>query len=462
MNRPRHVLPVLALPIALGFAAPPEATDIGQRRELFVDARMIESLDGAELESHRPRPDNVALRFDDPWDGPYAAYVTVFQDDELFRMYYRGWSELGGQQLTCYAESADGIQWKKPSLGLVEHDGSTDNNIILKAAGNQGTHNFAPFKDARPGVPDDERYKALGGQPPRAFVSSDAIRWRPFADKPVLNDGAFDSQNLAFWDTNRDQYAAYFRIFINGVRSVARATSDDFVNWSETTPVDFGDAPPEHYYTNATVQYPRAPHYYLMFPKRFIPGRKKLPEHAERGISEGVLLSSRDGERFDLTFPETWIRPGRDRLNWGDRSLMTAWGVLATPDGRLSVYVSQHYRYPSHHLLRYSIRPDGFASASADRAGGELITKPLRFEGDRLELNVSTAASGWVQVEIQEPSGAPIPGFTLEDAPVYYGDELDAVYTWKSGPDVSKLAGKPVRLRFVLKDADIYSYKFTD
>lgn len=448
---------------AVGVCSEPEVADIGGRMELFVDQERIEKLEGATLRMHPPKRMETALKFDAPWEGIACGYVTVFEDGGIFRMYYRGWPDLNKPELTCYAESEDGIRWRKPKLGLFEYGGSKANNIIWHKG--FGSHNFTPFKDTRPGVPDEQRYKAFGRAPQGtkgllAFASADGIHWRLLAEEPVLTDGAFDSQNLAFWDTNREQYVAYFRIFTKGVRSIAYATSDDFLHWSETKPIDLGETPPEHFYTNATVQYFRAPHYYFAFPKRFARDRKKLPEHGERGISEAVFLSSRDGVRFDRTFMQALIRPGRRRENWGDRSTMPAWGILQTADDEMSIYYSQGYRFPSHRMQRGVFRLDGIASAHADYQPGELITKPLRFSGQRLILNYSTAATGSIRVEIQDAAGKPIEGYALADSTELYGDEIAEAYPWKSGKDVSKLAGKPVRLRFVLKDADLYSYRF--
>src|SRR5438067_754522 len=64
-----------------------------------------------------PVPADVSLTFDEPWEGSTSNYVTVFQDGPLYRMYYRG-SEWDRESVTCYAESTDGIHWKKPNLGL--------------------------------------------------------------------------------------------------------------------------------------------------------------------------------------------------------------------------------------------------------------------------------------------------------------------------------------------------------
>ena len=108
------------------------------------------------------------------------------------------------------------------------------------------------------------------------------------------------------------------------------------------------------------------------------------------------------------------------------------------------------------------LRLDGIASAHAGGKPGELVTKPFTFTGKQLTLNYATSAAGSVQIEIQNADGSTIPGFTLSDAPETYGDKIDAAYAWKNGTDVASLAGKPVRLRFVLKDADVYAYRFAD
>ncbi|MDA1018484.1 MAG: hypothetical protein O3A00_29010 [Planctomycetota bacterium] len=103
---------------------------------------------------------------------------------------------------------------------------------------------------------------------------------------------------------------------------------------------------------------------------------------------------------------------------------------------------------------------DGFVSVRADSQGGEMHTRPLVFSGKRLEMNFSTSAAGSIQVEIQDALGKPIPGFALEDCPEIYGDRIQQEVAWKQGSDVSQLAGQPVRLRFVMNDADLYAIQF--
>ncbi|MFQ6130718.1 MAG: hypothetical protein ACE5R4_01660 [Armatimonadota bacterium] len=461
---------VLAALAVEGQVQPPgQPRDIGSRLELFVDGWLLESMEGVELRLHHPTPREVALVFDRPWEGNTCGYVTVFEDDDAFRMYYRGshydWeTKKGTHEVTCYAESDDGIQWAKPELGLFEFDGSKRNNIVWMGP---GTHNFTPFKDTNPDCRPEARYKALGRVEGGlvAFQSPDGIHWSLMQREPVITKGAFDSQNLAFWDSVRGCYAEYHRDFRQGHRDIRTCTSQDFINWTEPQWLDYGDAPREHLYTNAIKPYFRAPHILLGFPCRFFPERKKLTDHPISGINDSVLMTSRDGLHFSRWL-EAFMRPGLQRERWWQRNNYAAWGMLVTkpaitglPD-ELSFYYNEHYYLGGNRLRRFTLRMDGFVSVHAPYAGGEMLTRPLVFEGKQLVLNYATSAAGSIRVEITDGDGTPLPGFTLDDCPELYGDSIEEAVAWKAGHDVSRLAGQVVRLRFLLKDADLFALRF--
>ncbi len=198
--------------------------------ELFVDGYLVESLtDGVEFYLHKPESQEVVLVADKPWEGNTSVYYTVFRDGKLYRMYYRGSHfdtekrQTAHREVVSYAESKDGIHWTKPELGLFEFEGSKANNIVWDGL---GTHNFAPFKDANPETPDDARYKALAGGRGGllAFQSPDGIRWSLMTERPVITEGAFDSQkNLAFWDAERRTLLTGG--YSSGVRDIRTATS---------------------------------------------------------------------------------------------------------------------------------------------------------------------------------------------------------------------------------------------
>ena len=139
--------------------------------------------------------------------------------------------------MTCYAESQDGVHWIRPNLRLFEVQGTFENNVILTPGfAGVATHNFCPFVDTRSGIPVSERYKAVGGDRRGLvpFVSVDGIHWRKLREQPVITQGAFDSQNVAFWSESEDVYVCYFRTFRNRVRSVSRSTATILISRTGT------------------------------------------------------------------------------------------------------------------------------------------------------------------------------------------------------------------------------------
>ena len=482
--------------------------DIGSRRELLVDDHLIEATaGGTALRLHHPVPRELVLRHEEPWEGTGSGYHTVFRDGDVYRMVYRGWHlEVAGTTLktdrhapvVCTAESDDGVHWRKPELGIVEFNGSKRNNIIWQGV---GSHNFSPFKGANPDCPSEARYKALGGLKHEggafAFASADGLHWSLLTDEPVITQGALDSQNLAFWDSALGKYRAYWRTFTEGVtekdtwqpagvRAVRTAVSRDFLHWEEMADLTYVDSPPEELYTNQVAPCSRAPHILIGFPTRYIErgwsdSMRTLPEadHRERrskahlrygtAITEALFMASRDGVRFKR-WNEAFLRPGIERPGtWNYGQQYVAWHAVETPsalDGapnELSLYAGEGYwTGQGSALRRYTLRLDGFVSATAPMSGGELLTKPLTFSGSQLRLNLATSAAGGLRVEIQRPDGTPVAGYALEDCSEVFGDTTDRVVTWKHGPDVSRLSGHPVRLRFQLRDADLYAFRFCD
>jgi hypothetical protein len=150
---------------------------------MFVDDWLLDASrtrGQISLELQRPVRREVVLVTDKPWEGPDSAYYTVFQDGPLVRLYYRGIVPAGDTssgQVTCYAESTNGIYFSRPNLGTGGIQGSTENNIIYRGV---EAHNFAPFLDENPEAKPNERYKALAGIQSKlyAFVSPDGIHWR--------------------------------------------------------------------------------------------------------------------------------------------------------------------------------------------------------------------------------------------------------------------------------------------
>jgi hypothetical protein len=178
--------------------------------------------------------------------------------------------------------------------------------------------------------------------------------------------------------------------------------------------------------------------------------------------SDGIFMTTRGGNRYDRTFMEGFLKPGVGLENWVSRTNYPALNVAETGPAEISFYANQNYGQPTAHLRRYSLRTDGFVALHAGYAGGEMLSRPLKFSGKILEINFATSAAGSVEVELQDASGQPIEGFALADCQEQIGNEIDRVVSWNKGSDVSALAGKPVRLRLVLKDADVFSFRFRE
>ena len=443
-------------------AAQGQSIDIGDRRELFVDRFLIETMDETlSLQVQQPSPQEVVLTTDQPWEGNTCAYYTIFQDGDLYRMYYRGsHGDLESQkslhpEVTCYAESRDGIHWSKPSLGMYEFDGSKENNIVWDGI---GTHCFTPFMDANPNCAPEAKYKAisrgrpLGKKGLYVYQSPDGIHWSMIKDEPVITEGAFDSQNLAFWNPHTKQYVDFHRTFTDGVRSIMTSTSDDFVNWSQPELLRYPVAPNQHLYTNAIRSYFRAPHLLIGFPTRYLPENSQV---------EPVFMSSRDGVTFHR-FNDPVIPRDAPQDREGNRSNYMTNGLVEIPSepGQMSVYATEaYYVGPDSRVRRFSYRTDGFVALHAGEVQGELVTKPLSISGRQLVLNYVAREGGSVKVELQEASGKPIDGHALQDCEPLTGDAISQAVQWKESSAIEP-AGRPVRIHFVVQNADVFSLQF--
>lgn len=463
----------------------PAPLTIGQRVEMFVDDFLIGAMHNASLKMNPPQKRETALKIDRPWEGLASGiYSCIFKADDKYRMYYRATfpntlTDKSEGQACCYAESTDGIHWERPHIGLHEFEGSTDNNIVVVGS---IAHNFSPFLDTNPNCPPDEKYKAVAGYAPEglfAFKSPDGIHFTPYQEEPIIKKGAFDSHNLVFWDAEAQHYKCYSRYFASpaepniqapedsaifmGVRAIQLSISEDFINWSSPQPNRYKhNVPLEHFYTNATIPCPGAEHIYMSFPMRFMPERQKVEGYFKVGVSDNVMMSSRDGELWDRTFMEAWMRPGLDRRNWTQRSLMPAWGILETEGDEFSMYINEHYQWDDSFVTRVTVPRFRFASVNAAYKGGVMTTKRIVAEGNRLILNYSTSAPGSIRVGLIDQDGWPIPHFSTEDCDVIYGDELEREVSWRGSSDLSPFRGKTIRLKFELKDADLYALQFAD
>jgi len=487
-------------------ASTQDPVDIGSRLELMVDDCLIDSMGGgARLQLHHPVRREIAFETDAPWEGNACGYPSIVKHEDGYRIYYHGGhyqhSGEAAQALDehpwvlCFIESEDGIHWRRPELGLHEFQGSKASNIILTLEAveeiNGCPAHTAVFHDENPDCPTDAKYKIVIRSRSKEnhglylLKSEDGIRFSLMSPEPAITHGAFDSQNLMFWDSVRGEYREYHRHFKDGMRDIMTATSQNPLRFPEPEWLSYPGAPAEQLYINQIAPYYRAPHIFMGFPARYLerewsdpllsaPGLEerlaRARSHQRYGstITDALFMTSRDGLAFKR-WPEAFIRPGpRQRESWvyGDNYMF--WGLIETPSAtedappEITMYAADGYwEGTSNSMRRYTLRQDGFVSVNAPLAGGEFVTKPLVFDGGNLTMNVETSGAGGVQVEVQDLEGKPIDRYGLDDCPSIFCDSLRRVVHWReAGGDLRALSGKPIRLRFVLRDADLYAFQF--
>jgi hypothetical protein len=476
--------------------------DIGSRRELFLDDWLVDQVEGCRRQLNRPERREIVFQTDAAWEGNGSGYQSLVRDGQRWLMYYRGghhpespaheqdprsWDTL------CVAESHDGLRWTRPQIGKIDFRGSKNNNLILDtsmvAAFRGSPAHTAVFRDENPDCPPDERFKmVIRGRNPKGLyllVSADGFDFRVRSERPFTTSGAFDSQNLMFWDATHGVYREYHRSFQRGLRGIMTAASPDPGKFPAPQWLEYPGAAAHALYTNQIQPYYRAPHILIGFPMRYVdrgwtPATQRLPNLAGRryrmsksrrygtAITDALLMSSRDGVRFDL-WDEAFIRPGPSRDDtwvYGDNFIF--WGMTETASPlpsappEISLYATEGYwQGEVTSVRRYASRLDGFASLTAPFEGGEVVTKPLRFRGQSLRLNVSTSASGSVRVGLEEPGGQPLDGFSVDDCDVVFGDGVEETVSWKGVADLAALSGRPLRLRIRMNDADLYAFQFT-
>ena len=453
--------------------------DVSGRRELFFDDFMLETRDGLAFKLHTPCERPAAP------GKPAGAYLTLMKHDAGYRMYYRRTREdydgprTNGNpgEYVAVAESADGLDWSAPELNFFPGDNVPKNTIVYgrmftddieeqrdplgKHKGFMSfTHNFVPIFDNRPGVPADERYKAVSGILQTGglytFHSADGIRWKRYDSFPVvkydalaLGGHALDSQNVAFYSEAEKCFVLYFRVWRTadgrkGLRSFAKAVSPDFRHWSEPEFLN-ANRENEHLYVSGLRPYERAPQYYIGAATRFF---------QQRGAATDVtLLFSREGRGIERPFPGAWIVPGPDPVRWGNRNNYIAWGMVQSTPEELTLY-------HSHQPIRFTLRTDGFTSLAAGVDAGECLTKVLTGGFKRIELNLATSAAGEFQMELCDAAGKALEGFTFADFGEYYGDTvaLDAVWGGRELPAGVLRSGFRLRLR--MTECDLYSMAF--
>ena len=492
-------LSILVLPGASTSSAEKAETaviDVGSQKQLFIDDRFIESSRGVTLTMNSPRRDGkVLITADQPWekDSRVFVYSSVIHEDAKIKVWYdlvrvTGSGPYDHERRVCYAESEDGLHFAKPELGLHEVDGSTANNVVLPGV----IGGSAVWID--PNASPEERYKTQAKTYPSGRLqmhsSPDGLRWKEFA-KLNPGPGGWDTQSIVFWDARISRYVLYTRYKPRkqpgqpSYRTVRRLESDDFQQWEnqsiviEADDVDLSTyqtsngQPPVDYYGADVFRYDEAEDVYVMLAQAYWHWQKRPEQAAGPATFDVRLALSRDGKSFQRagdrkaflpTGPDgrfdsrmVWVMPDPIRV----RDELWIYYVGTNSDHAGNVDAASNGRELAG-ISRAVLRLDGFVSADAEYAGGELATPLIRFAGKRLELNVNTGAGGSVLVELLDEKDQPIEGYSKSDAVPVNGNSVRRPVRWNTGDDVGRLAGQPLRIRFHMRDCKLYAFQFRD
>ena len=190
--------------------------------------------------------------------------------------------------------------------------------------------------------------------------------------------------------------------------------------------------------------------------------RSKFVERGDRtgtAFTDTVLITSRDGVKFNRQ-DESFLKPYSEYRWWyGDgivaRGIYETESDVENAPNELSFLASENYRTNYINYRRYTIRLDGFFSWYSKYTGGEILTKPFTFKGSELEVNFATSVYGNLQITVCDGEGRELEGYKSNNL---FGDSVARPAHFEK--DLAELEGKPVRLKFFLKDCDLYSFKF--
>jgi hypothetical protein len=468
-------------------------------KQLFIDDYIIEELKGTEKILNQPvkHPRNPLIVSDKPWDKNGFNRGAVLYDDEehIYKMWYIGYSPDRRGQILCYAISRDGIKWQKPIINA--KDGN--NTVDVPVASNP----HCVFKDPVETDPR-RRYKMLYGDrsdgtaktlSTNAAYSPDGIHWTAEPANPLIP--LSDTLSCPYWDHRRRRYVAYLRYGPPNTRLISRIESEDFIHWSPKVTV----------IRRTKMDDPLATKHY---------GMRIMPYE---GIYVGLLTAYHgetlkpipkdrpwtDRKNLHLTFSRnglTWLRVGKHgaiphRELSGDRDWKREaieavflpygrcdkdwdWGTMHAFQPPLVVgdeiriyYVGQNgrnwwthsgdppkrdpnARKPKKSIGLATLRLDGFVSINAEEEG-TLTTKTLVFIGDTLEVNAN-AKGGSIVVEVLDANGKVIEGFSKKDSIPITTDSVRHVLKWKGKRDCHLIQAMPIKLRFYLEKAKLYSF----
>lgn len=458
--------------------------ELSPGKQLFIDDAFVESMQGARRVLNQPRKLTaeapLELPMDRPWErnSPHLLRTVYIEDEQRFQIYYRCVVEQ--RSMICVLNSDNGVSWTKPSLGLVEFDGSTDNNITNCPPGEliiwwdpretDGARRWKRIDNKPTGVNADGTPQWL------ACVSADGYDWQ------ALPTGAHSEQPMLFnfgapasgfgGSINPDANYVFYSQRGSGRRTriLGRRDSADFLHWSGLRTVidqDLDDPPGTEFYAAGFDPANRsdgglhtlmlqafytdlAEPYRMEDPETYwgneAGGPAALPARVD-GFVDTQLAVSRDTVHWTRWREPFLARGAAGAWDWGmvygesailhqDRLLFYYSASAQTHNGRTWQPEQGHYPGPKKWGKGLSeIRPDGYVHVEASSfVPGQLTTHRFRqAAGGTVTVNAD-ASAGEIRYEVLEDTGAPIPGYSAAECDPLRSDGLRSTLSWGGKP----------------------------
>ena len=500
---------------------------IGDETQYFLDDTVLEWVKNIRRTHHKAAKwgDGALLRRDRPWEvNPhFNTTVTMIREpDGTFRCWYTdvtvismegGGAEGQGRPRLCYAESADGIHWDKPALG-VEIDGENTNCIAWDDTLGTPTA-LSVIRDESD--PDPTRRYKMAFLPEKYNVnvpkkttlghshalglcmaySGDGLNWALEPRNPVSTIWGSDVLTLVR-DEELGRYVLYGRVhyaaetgnpaadqwFVKHYpsqpfgwipkRAVYRIESEDLINWSD--PVRVLAPGSAHNLEDAfyALAYFRLGRYHCGLMPVF---------HMVENTKDTELVYSHDGIDWKHAPHGEWVIPRGGPGSWDEFQVDTVIPPLRVGDRHYLFYGGADFHHDWHIVGRAqgldhpevnltvdqvneglglaTLRLDGFVSVDAGVREGIICTRPQFSTGEKLCINARCEEGGFVEVEVLDPMENEWAGYRRADCDRFTGDDVNHVVSWQGNPVVNTIMGY-TRFRFYLQKAELYSYRIAD
>lgn len=461
-------------------------------RWLFLDDHDIAEMRNVRRRRHQGKKSGAVLSPECPWEAQRVyCFGTVLGDaDHGYRMWYI--SRLGPGNsgrcpgladpgdMVCYATSEDGLVWDRPSLGLVPFDGSNQTNILF-------VNGHCPSVDYDPSAPAMERYRMAvhGWGEDRGYTlrySADGLRWQYYRESPMFGETVRNEVMCIARDPRSSRFFAYHRRWADNYkprrRVIAASWSDDFRHWSPARLIvvpDSRDVRAGFSERLGTEFYDMSGFWYesqfvgllpVFIVQSYEPERRESGSNVSPwdGPIEAELVHSRDGMDWHRYDDRTPVLP-RGEGDAFDAGCVL--GLSSRPvvlDEEIRIYYTgvntthggvMPPKTVSVGLARW--RRDGFVSLSAGSERGRVETVTLDPSGSSLCVNADVG-DGELAIELVNADGTVVPGYSSEDCVPIRADSTKHVVEWRGRNGVD--AGKPVRVRFTMRNTELFSYWF--